>query len=76
MKTKRMKLAAATFGAAALVGMGAFTVALSGHGTGTLVSDPEATLGSTTTSSTPPSEPETSMAVPEVTAETPDGFGP
>ena len=77
MNSKKLRLASATIGASALVGMGVFTVALSSdNDTGTIVSDPEITLGETTTSSTAPAEPETTLAVPEVTAEPPDGFGP
>ena len=77
MNSKKLRLASATIGASALVGMGALTVALSSDSdTGTIVSDPEITLGETTTSSTAPSEPATSLAVPEVTAEPPEGFGP
>ena len=77
MNSKKLRLASATIGASALVGMGALTVALSSdNDTGTIVSDPEITLGETTTSSTAPSEPATSLAVPEVTAEPPEGFGP
>ena len=53
MNSKKLRLASATIGASALVGMGALTVALSSdNDTGTIVSDPEITLGETTTSST------------------------
>ena len=77
MNSKKLRLASATIGASALVGMGVFTVALSSdNDTGTIVSDPEITLGETTTSETGVTELETSLAVPEVTAEPPDCFGP
>jgi hypothetical protein len=42
--------------------------------TATIVSDPENTLGETFTSEVP-MEIETTLAVPEVTAEPPEGFG-
>lgn len=77
MNSKTFKLASATIGASALVGMGVFTVAMSSDSDSTtVVSDPEITLGETTTSETGATELETSLAVPEVTAEPPDGFGP
>jgi hypothetical protein len=77
MNSKTFKLASATIGASALVGMGVFTVALSSdNDAATVVSEPEITLGETTTSETGATELETSLAVPEVTAEPPDGFGP
>ena len=53
MNSKRLKLASATIGASALVGMGVFTVALSSdNDAATRVSEPEITLGETTTSTT------------------------
>ena len=77
MNSKRLKLASATIGASTLVGMGVFTVALSSdNDAATPVSQPEITLGETTTSTTGVTELETPAAVPEVTAEPPDGFGP
>lgn len=77
MNSKKLKLASATIGASALVGMGVFTVAMSSDSDSTtVVSDPEITLGETTTSTTAALELETPQAVPEVTAEPPDGFGP
>lgn len=42
----------------------------------TIVSDPEMTLGETSTVEKAATTPETTLAVPEVTAEVPDGFGP
>jgi hypothetical protein len=77
MNSKTFKLASATIGASALVGMGVFTAALSSENdAATIVSEPEITLGETTTSTTGVTELETPQAVPEVTAEPPDGFGP
>ncbi len=74
MNSKKLKLTSAAIGASALVTMGALTMALSSDsGTATLVSDPEITLGETVTSEAP-TEIETTLAVPEVTAEPPDGF--
>ena len=53
MNSKKLKLASATIGASALVGMGVFTVALSSdNDAATPVSQPEITLGETTTSTT------------------------
>ena len=53
MNSKKLKLASATIGASALVGMGVFTVAMSSDSDSTtVVSDPEITLGETTTSTT------------------------
>ncbi|MGH3676026.1 MAG: hypothetical protein ACRDU5_09880 [Mycobacterium sp.] len=76
MKSNQVKRLLAAIGASAVVAMGAFAVALSGdNGTRTVVSDPEATLGETSTSSTAPEELEISVASPTVTAEPPDGFG-
>jgi hypothetical protein len=77
MNSKTFKLASATIGASALVGMGVFTVALSSdNDTGTIVSEPEMTLGETSTIEKAATEIETTVAVPEHTAEPPDGFGP
>jgi hypothetical protein len=77
MNSKTFKLASATIGASALVGMGVFTVALSSdNDTGTIVSEPEMTLGETSTIEKAATEIETTLAVPEHTAEPPDGFGP
>ncbi len=77
MNSKRLRLASATIGASALVGMGVFTVALSSdNDTGSIVSGPEMTLGETSTVEKAATAPETTIAVPEVTAEAPEGFGP
>lgn len=72
MKTKQLKLGAATLGTSAVLAMGAFAVASgvsSAQDEPPSPPNPEITLGETTTSTTAPSEPETSVAVPEVTAE-------
>ena len=76
MSSKKIKLAAATFGAS--VAMGTLTAVLSDDSSSTtIVSDPvEMTLGETSTIEKAATEVETSLAVPEVTAEPPDGFGP
>ncbi len=78
MNSQKWKVISAAVGAGAVAGMAAVTVALSSDGgSATVVSGPEMTLGSTTTiEKASGSTPETSMAVPEVTAERPDGFGP
>ena len=77
MNSKKLKLTSAAIGASALVGMGVFTVALSSdNDAATIESQPEITLGETTTSTTAATEVETPQAVPEVTAEPPEGFGP
>jgi hypothetical protein len=75
MNSKKLKLAAATIGASAVVAMGGLTLALTDDsGSTTVVSDPEVTLGETTTIEKAATTVETSMAVPEVTAEVPCGF--
>lgn len=58
--------------------MGALTIDLSSDsGSATVVSGPEMTLGETTTiEKAAGTAPETSTAVPQVTAENTDGFGP
>ncbi len=77
MNSKKLRLTSAAIGASAVVTMGALTMALSNDSDSTtVVSDPEITLGETTTSTTGATELETPQAVPEVTAEPPDGFGP
>ena len=74
VKSSQLKLVAAGIGAGALVSMGALTAVFS-DAPGNISEGPEITLGETTTSTTAPSEPETSVATPEVTASTPEGFG-
>ena len=78
MSSKKIKLAAATIGASAVVAMGTLTAVLSDDSSSTtIVSDPvEMTLGETSTIEKAATEVETSLAVPVVTAEPPDGFGP
>jgi hypothetical protein len=77
VKSSRLKLVAAGIGASAVFAMGALTVAFSQSPaeTGTFSEGPEITLGETETSTTGVTELETSLAVPEVTAEPPEGFG-
>jgi hypothetical protein len=72
VRSKQLKLGAATLGASALLAMGAFGVAAgvsSAQDEPPSPPNPEITLGETTTSTTAPTELETSVAVPEVTAE-------
>jgi hypothetical protein len=72
VKSKQLKLGAATLGTSAVLAMGAFGVAAgvsSAQDDPPKPPNPEITLGETTTSTTAPSAPETSVAVPEVTAE-------
>ena len=78
MSSKKIKLAAATVGASAVVAMGTLTAVLSDDSSSTtIVSDPvEMTLGETSTIEKAATAAEPSLAVPEVTAEPPDGFGP
>jgi hypothetical protein len=77
VKSSQLKVLAAGVGASAVVAMGALTVVFgeAPAGTGTVGEGPEITLGETVTTTTPPSKPETSVATPEVTASTPEGFG-
>jgi hypothetical protein len=74
VKSSQLKVVAAGIGAGALVAMGALTVVFSDP-PGALSDGLELTLGETTTSTTAPSAPETSIATPVVTASTPEGFG-
>ena len=79
MISRKMKLASATIGASAVVAMGTLTAVLSDDSSSaTFVSGPgtEMTLGETSTLEKAATEIPTSVAVPEVTAEVPDGFGP
>jgi hypothetical protein len=78
MNSTKIKLSAAVVGASAVVAMGTLTFALSSEDTGSasIISGPEMTLGETSTIEKAATEPETSVAVPQVTAEPPDGFGP
>lgn len=77
MISRKMKLVSATVGASAVVAMGALTAGLSeDSGSAVVVSSTEMTLGETSTLEKAATEVETSVAVPEVTAEPPDGFGP
>ena len=74
VNSSRLKLVAAGIGAGALVSMGALSVMFS-DAPGSISQGPEITLGETTTSTTAPSAPATSVATPMVTASTPEGFG-
>jgi hypothetical protein len=74
VNSSQLKLVAAGIGAGAVVSMGALNVLFSGA-PGNISTGPELTLGQTTTSTTAPSAPVTSVATPVVTASTPQGFG-
>jgi hypothetical protein len=77
MNSRKLKQISAAAGASAVVAMGALGFALSTDDSSTtVVSDPEMTLGETSTVEKAATEVETSLAVPEVTAEPPEGFGP
>jgi hypothetical protein len=73
---KRVKFLSAAIGASAVVAMGAVGVAVANEqaSTGNVGAVPEATLGATTTPTTPPAAPVTSIATPPMTATTPAGF--
>jgi hypothetical protein len=76
VKSTQLKRVLAGAGATAVVAMGALGVIVSGQPArpGTIGEGPQMTLGETTTSTTPPTTIETSVAVPPVTATPPDGF--
>ena len=76
VKSSQLRKLSAAIGTGAVIAMGALTIALSGEDapTETVISDPEVTLGETSTETTAPTVIETSIAIPEVTAEPPDGF--
>lgn len=76
--SQKLKVISAAVGVGAVPAMGALTIGPSSDsGSATVVSGPEMTLGETTTiEKAAGTAPETSMAVPQVTAEKPDGFGP
>ena len=77
MNSHKLKVISATLGASAVVAMGALTMASTEDtGSATVVSNPEMTLGETSTVEKAGTEAETSVAAPEVTAEVPDGFAP
>jgi hypothetical protein len=77
MNSHRLKVISAAVGASAVAGMAVLTVALStDSGSATVVSNPQMTLGETSTIEKAATVLETSMAVPVVTAEVPDGFRP
>jgi hypothetical protein len=73
---KKVKLLSAVIGAGAAVALGAVGLAVANEraGTGTVMSGPGMTLGPTTTTTTPPALPVTSVAVPTHTATPPKGF--
>lgn len=81
MKGKQLKLVSAGFGACAVVAMGAFGVALSESPSAdtpvqNVSTGIEPTLGETSTETTAPTEPETTVFTPPVEVELPDGYGP
>lgn len=70
MNSKQVKLISATLGAGAVVAMGALTVAVSdanAAGPEHVPASPELTTGETSTETTAPESPETSIAVPPIT---------
>lgn len=69
MKSKQLKMVFAGMGASAALAMGALGVALgqAPSDIATLSEDPEITLGETTTKTTAPTEPETSVVTPPIT---------
>ena len=73
MKSMNLKLMTAAAGAGALLAMGGITVATSSADPETpgLIEPVEATTGQTTTETTAPTAPETSIAVPEITGPAP-----
>lgn len=77
MKSKQLKLVAASVGAGAAVAMGAIGLAFSEapSSTGTFSEGPELTLGETTTEEGAPTELATTFATPPVKVELPDGYG-
>ena len=79
VKSKQLKCLAAGIGASAAVTMGVLGVAFSDAPASTApvtVGAGEMTLGETVTTTTGATELATSFATPEVTASTPEGFGP
>lgn len=79
MNSTKLKMMTATAGAGAVLAMGALSIAFSE----TSSADPappgpvapnEATIGETATTTTAPTEPETTFATPPVTATPPEGF--
>ena len=76
MKSRQLKLAAASVGAGAFVAMGALGVVFAGQsdGVGTVSKGPEVTLGETTTETGAPTKLATTFVTPPVTAEKPAGF--
>jgi hypothetical protein len=76
VKSNKFKLLSAVVGASAVVAMAVLTVVVGQQPqTGTVVSeDPTATIGETVTSTTAPTELETSVATPPFTYTTPPGF--
>jgi hypothetical protein len=72
-----LKVVSAAIGASAVVAMGALTAVLSDEGgSANVIATTQMTLGETSTIEKAATEIETTVAVPEVTAEVPDGFGP
>jgi hypothetical protein len=81
VKSKQLKLVSAGIGASAVVAMSALGVAFSEVSAAQPEPPPpgpvtpsEVTMGETTTTTIPPTEVETSIATPPVTATTPEGF--
>jgi hypothetical protein len=78
VKSRQLKLVAASIGAGAALAMGALGVAFGGGSdhVGIFSDGPEATMGETSTSSAAPTTLATSVVSPTMTAERPAGFVP
>jgi hypothetical protein len=76
LRSQQFKKLSAMMGAAAFIVMAALSVGVAQNrqGTGTIISDPSATLGETATTTTPPPQPATPRATPPFTFTTPSGF--
>jgi hypothetical protein len=75
-KRTNVKMLAAVIGGSAVVAMGALTIAINQeHTTPATVTSSGMTMGATTTQKTPPTAPETTMAVPAVKAKPFGGSG-
>jgi hypothetical protein len=74
VQSKKFKLLSAVVGAGAVVAMAVLGLGHDQSRTGTVVSEPTATVGETVTATTPPSKPETTQATPPFTFTTPSGF--
>jgi len=76
LRSQQFKKLSAVAGASAFVAMVLLGVGFAQNqaNTGTAISGPDATLGETATTTTPPEQPVTSKATPPFTFTTPSGF--